>query len=80
MNLSEAWIYFASRSEMLPTVKHNFKNKPEYLCACKEPDVQAHLVDCPSYSHFRQRLRVKELDKDLVRFYQLVIQERSEDI
>ena len=84
MTLKDARTFFSARCQMLPTVKMNFKHKPEYiasdhLCACGLPDAQAHLVECASYSHLREGLRVTECDKDLVRFFQLVIQERQEN-
>ena len=83
MNMSSARVFFAARAQMLVTVQHNYKNKPEYvanqwLCQCGEPDLQAHLETCSSYLHLQQGLDLK-VDIDLVKFYQLVIKERTEN-
>ena len=61
---------------------NNFKHMPEYVanewrCECGEPDLQAHLQECRSYLHLQEGLDLR-IDKDLVKFYQLVIKERTE--
>ena len=82
MTVSSARVFFASRAQMLATVQHNFKHKPEYVanqwrCVCSQPDLQAHLQTCSSYLHLQQGLNLQD-DNDLVRFYQLVIEERTD--
>ena len=84
MKVSEARTFFSARSMMLSTVQYNFKNNPEfkaneYRCKCGELDTQSSLLTCRLYSHLREGLDLSNSDADLVRFFQLVIQERQEE-
>ena len=84
MKVSEARTFFASRSMMLSTVQYNFKNNPkykanEYKCKCGDTDTQSNLLTCKLYRHLREGLDLSNSDTDLVRYFQLVIQERQEE-
>ena len=83
-NISEARTMFSARSSMLSTVQTNFKNNPqykanEYKCKCGELDTQSNLLSCRLYSHLRNGLDLANSDSDLVRYYQLVIQDRLKE-
>ena len=83
-NISEARTMFSARSSMLSTVQTNFKNHPqyranEYKCKCGELDTQSNLLPYRLYSHLREGLDLSNSDSDLVRYYQLVIQERMKE-
>ena len=82
MTVAQARVYFSARAQMLPTVQHNFKHIPEYVankwkCDCGEPDTQAHLQVCQNYLHLQEGLDLAS-DTDLVKFFQLVIKERTD--
>ena len=84
MKISEARTFFSARSMMLTTVQYNFKNNPkfkanDYRCKCGDLDTQAGLLTCRLYAHLREGLDLSNSDTDLVRFFQLVIQERQEE-
>ena len=84
MTVSSAITFFAARSFMLPTIQWNFKGNPKfrdnnYLCKCGDRDTQSSLITCPSYKHLRDGLNIVDSDSDLVRYYQLVIQERRQE-
>ena len=83
MTVTKARVFFSVRTQMLPTVQCNFRNKPEYianqfLCLCGEEDVQSHLHYCVLYSHCREGLNMAE-PADLVTFFQRVIGERERE-
>ena len=82
MRVEDRRTYFAYRSQMLRTVQHNYKQKPEfkannYKCVCGEDDIQSHLIHCSSYAHLRDGLNLEGSDEDLVKYFQLVIRERE---
>ena len=82
MTVSMACTCFAVRTCMLKTVQMNYKHKPEYAanqwkCVCGEPDLQAHLQSCRSSLHLQEGLNMQR-DTDIVKFYQLVIKERTD--
>ena len=84
MSIADARTFFSSRSMMLSTVQYNFKNHPEYKanaykCKCGDLDTQSNLLTCKLYSHLREGLDLSNSDKDLVRYYQLVIQDRQQE-
>ena len=82
MNIRDARTFFAHRSEMIRTVQMNFKKlytDSDHKCICGNEDHQKHLTSCPSYTHLREGLDVEGSDLDLVRFYQLVINERVQE-
>ena len=83
MTVTQARVYFSVRTQMLPTVQCNFRNKPEYIanqhkCLCGEEDVQSHLHYCVLYSHCREGLNMAK-PADLVTFFQRVIGERERE-
>ena len=83
MTVPMARTYFALRTSMLKTVQMNYKHVPEYQanqwkCVCGQPDYQAHLETCSSYLHLQNGLNM-QCDADIVKFYQLVIKERTEN-
>ena len=82
MNISQSRTFFSSRSMMLSTIQWNFKNDPlfaadEFLCECGDLDTQANLLTCRLYEHLRDGLDLAGSDTDLVKYYQLVINERQ---
>ena len=80
MNIHDGRTFFASRAEMLRTVRMSFKNlyaADGLQCICGEDDHLAHLTSCSSYSHLKTGLSVEDNDLHLVRFYQRVIRERE---
>ena len=84
MNLRDARTLFSARSEVLPTVQMNFKNKFEYVqnlwkCKCGDLDTQVHLTYCHSYEHLREDLDLEGDESDLVTYYQRVIKERENE-
>ena len=85
MRISQGRTFFSSRSSCLSTVQWNFKNNPKYrsngyLCRCKEHiDTQSSLLNCRLYDHLKDGLDPSNSDIDLVRFFQLVIQERLKE-
>ena len=81
MKIKDGRTFFAHRAQMIRTVQMNFKKMyalGDHRCICGEDDHQIHLTSCPSYAHLRERLDVEERDLDLIRFYQLVIEERMQ--
>ena len=85
MKLSDAWTAFLARAHMLSTFQCNFKNNPEFvtnnfMCICKEHrDDQESVLNCRLYEHLREGLDLENNDLDLVRYYQLVIEERNRE-
>ena len=84
MKISDARTLFSARSMMLSTVQYNFKNNPtykanQYRCKCGDLDTQSSLLTCRLYAHLREGLDLTNSDIDLVRYFQLVIQERQEE-
>ena len=82
MNIKNTRIFFASRADMLRTVRMSFKGmyaEDDLRCICGEYDQLSHLTSCLSYSHLKEGLRVEESDLDLVRYYQRIIHEREQE-
>ena len=84
MNVSSGRTMFSARSSMLSTIQWNFKGNPRYrannyLCKCGDRDTQSSLLNCTSYKHLRDGLNVLHSDSDLVKYYQLVIEERRKE-
>ena len=79
MSIRDGRIFFASRAEMLRTVRMSFKSmygEDDLRCVCGEYDQLSHLSSCLSYSHLKEGLRIEESDLHLVRYYQRIINER----
>ena len=84
MTISQSRTFFSARSMMLSSVQWNFKNDPvfaanEYMCECGDLDTQANLLTCRLYEHLRDGLDLAGSDTDLVKYYQLVINERQKE-
>ena len=84
MSDSSGRTMFSARSFMLSTIQWNFKGNPRYrannyLCKCGDRDTQSSLLNCTSYKHLRDGLNVLHSDSDLVKYYQLVIEERRKE-
>ena len=85
MNISSARTLFSARASMLSTVKANFKNDAryaavDYMCECGDHvDTQSDLLTCALYEKHREGLDLLNSDDHLVKYYQLVIQERLKE-
>ena len=82
MKILDGRTLFASRAQMLRTVRMSFKNmyaEDDRKCICGEDDHLGHLDTCPSYSYLHHGLRIHESDHDLVILYQRIIREREEN-
>ena len=85
MKLSESRTFYSARAMVLRTIKYNFKGNPEYaaadyMCECNEHrDDQESLLTCTLYEHLREGLDVVNSDHDLVKYYMLVIEDRSKE-
>ena len=82
MTVSNGRTLFAARSKMLSSVQYNVESNPKYKgnsyrCECGEIDTQENLLTCRLYAHLREDLDLSNSDTDLVRYFQLVIQERQ---
>ena len=86
MRLSDGRTFFSARSMMLNTFQWNFKSNPEFRdngfkCVCKEHiDSQSEVLNCRLYEHLKEGLDVYTSDLDLVKFFQLVTQERLKQL
>ena len=85
MTVSEARMRFKIATSMVPTVQTNFKSDPaftanKWTCSgCRKSlDTQAHILCCPGYTDLRSSLNL-ELDVDLVKYFQQVIQKRHDN-
>jgi hypothetical protein len=82
LNLPEARMKFAIRSQMTRMVQMNFKRDPGYTknhwkCQdCFTPDTQEHIIRCPSYQHLRTGKDLSS-DKDLVQYFREVLSLRD---
>ena len=85
MTVEDGRTFFSYRSSMLKTVQCNFKNnrkykENQYLCKCKEHlDSQSSLLECRLYDHLKEGLNIYSSDADLVKVFQLVIQQRIDE-
>ena len=85
MTVEDGRTFFSYRSSMLKAVQCNFKNnrkykENQYLCKCKEHlDSQSSLLECRLYDHLKEGLNIYSSDADLVKFFQLVIQQRIDE-
>ena len=85
MKLSGSHTFFSARAKMLSTFQCNFKGNPEfaandYMCVCKEHrDDQESVLTCHLYEHLREGLDLLNSDHHLVKYYQLVIEERNKE-
>ena len=82
LNMSEARTKFAIRTKMTKSVKLNYKNDPVnknslWKCEdCSYVDSQEHILWCQAYEQFRTNKDLSD-DKDLVRYFQQVLQYRD---
>ena len=85
MNITNVRTLFSARASMLTTIKANFKGDPryaatDYMCECGEhQDTQSNLLTCRLYERHREGLDLHNSDAHLVKYYQLIIQERQKD-
>ena len=90
--VTEARLRFKIKSEMTPTVKMNFPSDTQYTrdlwtCpGCSTPgdvlgsrDTQQHILICLAYEAYREGKDITA-DKDMVKYFQQVIQNRLENI
>ena len=84
LNVPDARLRFAIRSNMTRTVKMNYKGIKSYAESdwrcdrCRSPDTQEHIMLCEAYKKFRVGKDLTK-DKDIVDFFRNVIISRSSD-
>ena len=84
MSISMAGSFLASRAEKLKTLPMSLKWQEDYMvhmykCTCGEDNYTFHIANCSSYMFLKDGLDMTGNDHHLVRFYQLVIQEREKE-
>ena len=81
LNVSDARMRFKISSQMVPSIKMNFKSDMQFkvdLWACSDcgkMDSQKHILTCSAYESYRHE---KDLscDKDLVQYFKSVVKHR----
>ena len=85
MILKESRTFFSARARVLQTIKWNFKGNAEYaavdyVCECEEHcDDPEGLLSCRLYESHREGLDLANSNFDLVKYYQLIIEERTKE-
>ena len=92
LNVTDARLRFKINCEMTPTIQMNFQSdsqhtKELWTCPeCAEPgdaigcrDTQRHVLICPGYEAFRENMDLTN-DKDIVTYFQQVIQHRLNNL